>query len=137
MRDWSSIERLSGNVSAAASQRQRQFNVDTRPGVAETRKNSERVQQLDTTFRVGGVTRLTLEAGLGVRRLDYSAPEFAGFEYQQGRISAGLRYRPGIATFGAVYVRAKSDYDTGGEQVRIDALARLSPDERARAATRA
>jgi hypothetical protein len=129
--DWSSIERLSGNVSLVASRNQRSFNVDSGPGVPETRKNNESVEQLDTTVRVGEVTRLTLEATLGHRRVGYSAAEYAGSQYQQNRGSLGLRLRPGIATFGAALSVADSHYETlpaqaatgqAAEQVRRSSL---------------
>lgn len=129
--DWSSIERLSGNVNLAASRNQRSFNVDSSPGVPETRKNNESVAQLDTTVRVGDVTRLTLEATLGHRRVGYSAAEYAGSQYRQNRGSLGLRWRPGVATFGAALSLADSRYEaspvqaaTGqaAEQVRRSSL---------------
>ena len=109
--DWSSIERLSGNVNAVASRHQRSFSVDSSPGLPETRKNNESIEQLDTTFRVGEVTRLTGEATLGQRRVAYSAAEYAGSQYRQNRGSLGLRLRPGIATFGAALSLADSRYE--------------------------
>ena len=129
--DWWSVERLSGKLSVAASRNQRSFNVDSGPGVSETRKNNESVAQVDTTFRVGEVTRLTMEATLGHRRVRYSAPEYLGSQYQQNRGSLGLRFRPGIATFGAALSLADSRYETSpvqaatgqaAEQVRRSSL---------------
>jgi hypothetical protein len=114
--DWSSVERLSGNLSVAASRNQRSFNVDSGPGVSETRKNNESVAQVDATFRAGEVTRLTLEATLGHRRVSYSALEYTGSQYQQNRGSLGLRFRPGIATFGAALSLADSRYETSPAQ---------------------
>jgi hypothetical protein len=116
--DWSTIERFSGNVNFSASQNQRQFNVDTAPGQVETQKNDETIEQINAVFRAGVVTRLTMEAGLGWRQVGYSADSFAGSEYDQASGSLGVRYRPGIATFGAAYRHAQSDYfDNGSDLV--------------------
>jgi hypothetical protein len=116
--DWSTIERFSGNVNFAASQNQRQFNVDTAPGQVETQKNDETIEQIDAVFRAGVVTRLTLEAGLGYRQIGYSAPTYASSEYDQTTGSIGVRYRPGIATFGVGYRHAQTNYaDTGSDLV--------------------
>jgi hypothetical protein len=121
--DWSTAERFSGNVSVAASEQQRRFNVDTAPGAPpETRQNLERVNQVDAIFRAGTVTRLTLEGSLGFRKLDYTAAEYASSEYDQTRGSLGVRYRPGIATFGAAVSLAETDYNTTAERVRRTAL---------------
>lgn len=121
--DWSTVERFSGNVSVASSEQQRRFNVDTPPGAApETEQNLERVNQVDAVFRAGTVTRLTLEASLGFRRVDYTAPDFASSEYDQTRGSLGLRYRPGIATFGAAVSLADTDYNVSAERVQRTAL---------------
>lgn len=114
--DWTSIERLSGNLSVASSRNQRSFNVDSGPDALETRKNNESVAQVDATFRAGDVTRLTMEATLGHRRVSYSAPEYAGSQYQQNRGSLGLRYRPGTATFGAALSLADSRYESSPAQ---------------------
>ncbi|MCU0969768.1 MAG: hypothetical protein MUF03_13310 [Rubrivivax sp.] len=110
--DWSTAERLSGRLSFAGSERQKTFNTDRNADqVPETEKNLERVNQLDFVARLGNVTRLTLEAGAGYRAVDYSAPDFAPDEYEQARGSLGVRYRPGVATFGAGLSVAETDYN--------------------------
>jgi hypothetical protein len=109
--DWATIDRISGNLSMVASRNQRSFNLDSGPERLETRKNDESLAQIDTTVRVGVVTRLTMEATLGYRSVGYSAPEYAGSQYQQSRASLGLRYRPGIATLGASLSLADSRYE--------------------------
>ena len=115
--DWSTIERLSGTLALAASRNQRSFNVDSGPGALETRKNNENVAQLDASVRIGVATRLTLEAGLGYRRVGYSAPEYDGSQYRQKRGSLSARYTPGVATFGASVGLADSDYDQTSTQL--------------------
>lgn len=115
--DWTTIERLSGNMGLNASRNQRSFNVDSGPGVLETRKNNENVAQLDASVRIGVATRLTLEAGLGYRRVGYSAPEYDGSQYRQKRGSLSARYTPGIATFGVSLGLADSNYDQTSAQL--------------------
>lgn len=120
--DWSTVDLLSGTLGASVSRNQRRFNETTAPGVVDTRKNDESVQLLDASARIGVVTRMTLEAGLGQRRVGYSAAALAGSEYTQNRGSLGLRYRPGVATFGAALSHAVSDYRLGSDQVRRSTL---------------
>jgi hypothetical protein len=118
--DWSTVERFSGNVNFSASQNQRQFNVDTAPGQVETQKNDETIEQIDAIFRAGVVTRLTLEAGVGYRQVGYSSDFYASSEYDQTTGSLGVRYRPGIATFGAAYRHSQSDYADNGTDLVND-----------------
>lgn len=125
--DWSTIERVSGAAGVVASRNQRSFNVDSGPNVIETRKNNESVAQIDTSIRIGVVTPLTLEATWGHRRVQYSAPEFDGAEYRQGRVSLGARYRPRIVSFGAALSLADSRYAASPTQ-----LAAGQPAERVR-----
>ena len=114
--DWSTVERVSGNLGVVASRNQRSFNVDTGPNTLETRKNNENAAQIDGIVRVGVVTPLTLEVTLGYRRVGYSAPEYDSSEYRQKRGSLGVRYRPGIATFGASLGLADSNYEQSKTQ---------------------
>lgn len=94
--DWASVDHLSGTLSAAATQSLARFNPDNDvPTVF--RKNVERTQQVDARIRLGVVTRWTAEANVGWRQVDYSADEFRSRAYEQGMVSAGLRYRPSAA----------------------------------------
>ena len=115
--DWSSVERFSGNLGLAANSSQRSFNVDTDPNTLETRKNNERVAQIDATIRAGLVTRLTMEATVGYRHVGYSAPEYDGSQYRQSRGSMAIRFRPGIATFGAALSLADSHFELSPTQL--------------------
>lgn len=120
--DWSTAENFSGTLSLAGSEHQRKFNLDTAPGVVETQKNLERVNQGDLVARVGVVTPLTIEGQLGFRRVDYTAPQYASSEYEQTRGSLGVRWRPGITTFGIAASLADTDYNVSGERLRRTAL---------------
>lgn len=99
--DWSTIERLSGNFTFNAHRRQADFN----PGgitLPLPQTNIERSEDVNARARLGVVTTLAFEAGVGHRRVDFSAPEFAAREYQQDSGNLGISYRPsGILTVGA------------------------------------
>ena len=97
--DWSTIERLSGNVLFSANRGQSDFN----PGgiVPVTISNIERSEDLSAKVRLGVVTMLGFEATGGYRRVSFSAPEYASREYTQDRGSFGVTYRPsGILSLG-------------------------------------
>ncbi len=97
--DWSTIERLSGNVLFSANRGQSDFN----PGgiVPVTLSNIERSEDLSAKVRLGVVTILGFEATGGHRRVSFSAPEYASREYKQDRGSFGVTYRPsGILSLG-------------------------------------
>jgi hypothetical protein len=114
--DWSTLERVSGQLGVAVSRNQRQFNQQSDASAVEVRKNNENVTQVDSALRVGVVTPLTLEATLGWRRVRYSAPEYDSSAYRQSRGSLGLRYRPAVATWGVAVSLADIRYDTPATQ---------------------
>ena len=98
--DWSTIERLSGNVLLSATRGQSDFN----PGgiVPITISNIERSEDLSAKVRLGVVTMVGFEATGGYRRVNFSASEYASREYTQDRGSFGVTYRPsGILNLGA------------------------------------
>lgn len=93
--DWQTIERLSGTIVAAATQSLARLNPGNAP-LASTR-NLERTKSLDATGRLGGTALLGLEAGIGRREVEYSAPEYKFREYDQNSGSLGVSYRPSSA----------------------------------------
>jgi hypothetical protein len=121
--DWSTIERLSGNFTFNAYRRQAAFNVGgitllTPPPLA----NIERSEDLNARVRLGVVTTLAFEAGVGHRRVDFSAPEFAAREYQQDSGNLGVSYRPsGILTLGAGFSGQRTRF-------RVAELGQTEPD---------
>jgi hypothetical protein len=90
--DWSTIERLSGSLSLRSHRRQADFNVGGITPV--TISNIERADEIDFRARLGVVSLLALEAGLGHRRVAFSAPEYAAREYEQDSANVGVVYRP-------------------------------------------
>ena len=110
--DWSTIGNLSGNLQANAGRRQADFNT----GVSTvTLKNNESFQELRARALLGGVGLLGIEATVGYRRVNFSAPEFDSREYEQNSASAGVIYRPSSAlTLGTGLSVEYSDYDVPG-----------------------
>jgi len=90
--DWSTIERLSGNLSLASQRRQADVNVG---GITPAISNIERSDELGFRARLGLASMLALEAGVGHRRVSFSAPEYAAREYRQDSGNLGFVYRPG------------------------------------------
>ena len=131
--DWSTIERLSGTLSVAADQNLAQFNSRNGAGLIETRKNLVKTDQADARFRLGLVSQYGVEAGLGYRRVDYSAVEYQRSQYQQASGSLGLRYRySGALNLGSALRLTRADYprfrQTGVDTFEADRLKRQDID---------
>ena len=91
--DWSTIERLSGNLNVAFSQN---LSAPAVIGfVPDQRRNIATTQSIDATVRYGGASLLTLEGRVGYSNVDYSLPEYQSSESKQSRASFGLYYHPG------------------------------------------
>lgn len=90
--DWSTIERLSGTVRFNSQRRQTDFQVGGLTPV--TPSNIETTEDLTATVRLGVVTLVALEAGVGHRKVSFSASEFAAREYRQNSANFGVVYRP-------------------------------------------
>jgi hypothetical protein len=90
--DWSTIERLSGSLSLASQRRQADVNVG---GITPAISNIERSDELGFRARLGVASMLAFEAGVGHRRVSFSAPEYAAREYKQDNGNLGIVYRPG------------------------------------------
>ena len=107
--DWSSVNNLSGNLSASANSNLRRFD-STEQGSAVLARNVEDNRLLSSTVRLGVVTRLTAEATASLRTVDFSAPAYRGSAYRQttgslggryqlsGGLSAGVAYRDTVTT---------------------------------------
>jgi Putative beta-barrel porin 2 len=95
--DWSTIERLSGSLTLNSQRRQAGFDVGGITSVSVS--NLERTDNLDLRARLGVVTAVGFEAGLGHRRVDFGAPEYASREYKEDRANLGVVWRvSGITT---------------------------------------
>ena len=105
--DWATIERLSGRIGWSTNRSLRSYDPAYQ-SVLGGQRNIEDNNQLNTTVRIGVVTRLTGEATASYRTVRYSALAFRGSEFDQGSGSLGLRYRLGGATTAGLAWRQSS-----------------------------
>ena len=119
--DWETAGRVSGKLELQADRRLASFVTDNE--VATTlERNVETVQQALAIARVGVVTRLTAEAGLAYRRVDYSAAAYDPREHRQTTATAGVRYElSGSTRVGAGLRHVRGEYpryaSVGGQAV--------------------
>jgi hypothetical protein len=105
--DWATVERLSGSLVFNSQRRQAGFDVGGITSVSIS--NVERSDDIAFRARLGVVTALGFEAGLGHRRVEFSAPEFASREYKEDRADLGLVWRvSGITTLSTGVSGAKT-----------------------------
>ena len=90
--DWSTVERLSGSIALNSQRQQTEVNVGGFAPV--TIRNLEDSNDLEFRARLGVVTEMAFEVGLGYRRVNFSAPQFADREYKQDSANLGLVWRP-------------------------------------------
>jgi hypothetical protein len=107
--DWSTIERLSGKLALNSQRRQADFNVGGIIPVSIS--NIERSDDISFRARLGVVTVLAFDGGVGHRRVSFSAPEYASREYEQDNANLGIVYRPsGILSLSAGVSGAETRY---------------------------
>jgi Putative beta-barrel porin 2 len=115
--DWSTVERLSGTVRIGAQQRQTDFGGS---GIAQVSlSNIEKTQDVDAVARLGSEALLTYEVGVGWRKVDFGAPEFATGAYTQQRGNMGLVIRPsGLLTVRTGLQGSRTDYDASNARAK-------------------
>ena len=92
--DWSTIERVSGTVTAGASRQLASYNISPYIGqVPDYVDNTLSSSYVDALTHVGLVTRWTLDADVSYRRYRYSAAQYAQLNYQQTAYSLGPSYQ--------------------------------------------
>jgi hypothetical protein len=138
--DWSTVNRLSGNLNASANRSLGTLNSEEIGLV--TRKNLETIEQLNAGFRLGLVTQYTAELNLGHRRVRNSLDQRSvqARDYEQDSASLGLRWQPSNLTRLGVALRLtqgsfpKFDVGANGsfiedsfERQDIDLTARYQP----------
>jgi hypothetical protein len=94
--DWETVERISGNVALRSNRELIRYGAFDQPTDV---RNLVTANQVDANVRVGVVTRFTFEGGAGWRNVDYTDPSYAGREYRQRHVSAGVRYWPGGSNY--------------------------------------
>lgn len=107
--DWETVGRLSGTVSARSQRQQAEPNVG---GVQQVSlSNVERSDEVQARARLGGAALLSLEGGVGQRRVKFSAPELAYRGYTQDSADVGASWRPSdILTLSLGASASQSDY---------------------------
>ena len=138
--DWSTVNRLSGSLSASANRSLGTLNSEEIGLV--TRKNLETSEQLNAGFRLGLVTQYSAELNLGHRRVRNSLEQrnVQARNFQQDTASLGLRWQPSALTRLGVALRVtqgsfpKFDVAANGsfiedsfERQDIDLTARYQP----------
>lgn len=109
--DWSTIERLSGDVSINASQSLASFGDYGSADAEAIGKNQERSQRYATSARYGITAAWALTALLEYERIDFTADEFDNRERNATTFGGGVRYRPsGIWAFGLGARRIDGSY---------------------------
>lgn len=95
--DWSTVARVSGQLSASAARALSTFNADGVGLLGE--KNLESTRALNASVSVGLVTQYSLELGAGKRQVRNSLqdPRVLARDYDQDTLSAGLAWRPSAA----------------------------------------
>ena len=90
--DWSSIERLEGNVLISTSRSLSEFNPG---GVVDAtdKRNIETNVDAIAKFRLGVVTRLSLEGSLAHQQASYTIQAYEPREFKQEREELGVSYR--------------------------------------------
>lgn len=98
--DWATVEQVSGSIGLKLQRSLAQFSNDE-AGIL-THSNIERTRQAESALRWGLSARLSAEAGLTWRSVDFSAPEFASREFRQGSAYVGMRQSRSSAAWWSV-----------------------------------
>jgi hypothetical protein len=94
--EWATLERLSGVVDVNTSNALADYNIGSNL-TPIFKRNIERNRQYHGLFRLGLVTRYSLEANLTRRERSFSAAEYAQLESKHDAASLGLSYKPSDA----------------------------------------
>lgn len=101
--EWATVERLSGSLGLTVQRTLAQFANDE-AGIL-TRSNIERTRLAESAVRWGVSARLSAEASLDWRSVDFSASEFASRAFRQAGAYAGLRHAPSGALWWSLGLR--------------------------------
>ena len=112
--DWSTVERLSGNLTASANRALSSFNLQGQDGPVE--KNLETARTLDAAVRLGLVTEYSFELTGGYRQIDNSLARVQTRDYRQNTVAAGVHWRPSPdSDFGLALRDTRGRYPRYGE----------------------
>ena len=109
--DWATVANLSGTLSALLNRQFAQYNQSD-VTTALNALNIETSRQYGATAVLGGVTKLTFEAGVNRREVDYSNDTWANRQYHQNVGSLGAKYRPSdLLTLGVAGRETRGEYN--------------------------
>jgi hypothetical protein len=118
---WETVERLSGTLRAGSTRSLLPYASEAVPG--STSRNLETTNELAALARLGGQGRLSFEAALGTRQVDYSDPAYATAELRTDTLALGGRWRAGGAlVYGAAWRHTWARYPGLGDRYHVDAL---------------
>jgi len=100
--DWETVERVSGEISAAQSQ---SLYREQASGVIDTQRNQLRTSALAFQARVGVATRLSFEIGAAGSENDYTGNGVDNRDLRQHSFNAGVRFGPSDAVNTRLSVR--------------------------------
>ena len=130
--DWSTVERISGVVTANASRNLSTFDLQEIGLLAN--KNQESSHGLETTVRMGLVTEYSLEATIGTRQVKNSLDDsrIQARNNTQDNASLGLRWLPSSETRVGLAVRATHgrypDFPVSATELKTDRFKRQDVD---------
>ena len=112
--DWSTIERLSGSLSASATQGLASYSGNAT--LPTTERNILRTDQIGGSIRYGGYGRFSLGADYRHSRVHYSAPEYFGSRSSADSYGVNIFYNvnPDLA-LGVGYRLSKTDSPEGSQ----------------------
>ena len=127
--DWATVHRLSGRLQAGHARSLRPYDAAVVAGA--TTRDLQTQADASATARLGVVTRLTAEATLATRSVDYSSAASAASELRADTAALGARWQhTGATTVGAAWRHTRGRYPSDGERYRTHALdlsAELTP----------
>lgn len=109
--DWSTVNRISGTLNAAANRSLAQFGAT---GLFALERNVLTTRQLNAAGRVGTVTPLTFEGTFSHQDISYSAARFKPAEFSQNSVGANLLWRTSAKLSSGVGLRyTRGEYPQG------------------------
>lgn len=121
--DWATVERVSGTLAVSGDRSLRRYDSVDAKGAVSSVQNIETDRSVDARFRVGVVTRLTLNAGWRWDSTDLSAEAYSGYRNRRHTASLGASWRAGGATtLAAGWRQGRVSFPSGGSGYDRDDL---------------
>src|SRR5437867_4294638 len=115
--DWATVGNLSGTLTALLNRQLAQYSLSDAI-TALNALNMETSRQYAATAALGGVTKLTFEAGANRREVDYSNAAWASLEYRQNVGTLGVKYLPtDLLTLGIGGRETRGEYNPTGASI--------------------